>query len=231
MDVCGNTEVCCDGAQQGCCSAQQLPCLIYRGHKEEKIPMENCSAGKHTAHYRSAPCWNDTITSIWAISDSMWASRPETLWWYHWFCMFHCKIHIFGQFRYFSWNCQATAGVLSFQWNMRIRIRLRLVIYHKHNNGTFRKGYEYFYSKLHLFWLQHQIFWISLRHIQQFHKISDPGTVWKPDELLKLRWIKVSVRSHYRSSSPQMRKLQKASLVCIPGANVEDQWKNKRSTP
>lgn len=99
MNACGNIRVCCDGAQQGCYSTQQLPWSVYLHYKEEKIPMENCTAGRSVVHYRGAPCWNDTINSIWAISNWLWASSLETLEGLHrLFCMFYCR---------FSKGCQS----------------------------------------------------------------------------------------------------------------------------
>ncbi len=74
-----NNRECCDGAQQGCYSTQMLPWPVYVAHKEEKIPMENCTAGTCTAHYSDAPCRNDTITSIWAVPDPLWASSLDSL--------------------------------------------------------------------------------------------------------------------------------------------------------
>lgn len=45
--------------------------------KTGEIPLENCSAEKSMDHYSGTLARNDTINTIWAILNSLWASNLE----------------------------------------------------------------------------------------------------------------------------------------------------------
>lgn len=151
MNACGNIRACCDGAQRGCHSTQQLSGSVHLDRKKKKIPTEKRSAGRSTAHYRGAPCWNDTINSIFQIQSGHPALGHSEDYTGDFACFtadFQKCARVCRVFDVFRHSRQPLVSIHFTEiWGLKLAWDNK-VIYHWEHNGTFMKVTVHFHGRL-----------------------------------------------------------------------------------
>lgn len=135
MNVCGMIRLYCDRAQHGYnYYTTALRACIPKATEKGKV----LCTGRSTVHYRRTPWSNDTI--IWLVPNSVWAHRLDT-----YKGLIPVSLHVppknnspsMSKFVGYFQAWKKATGVHSFNWNIGIKISLRLTIYHWEHKDNF----------------------------------------------------------------------------------------------